>query len=198
MAVEGVERMFSISSRTRSVWCAALLVALAPVPGLAGTPFEKPRFRIAAGAAAESLAEFSRQAHLQLLFDYEAVQGVQTQAVHGALEAEEALKVMLGGTHLTFAFVNHRTVSIVPRGSEAGDAPGAHAGTLARSQDVVSPQMQAADRRNGVQQGTGGERAIPTNAALLQEIIVSAEKRDSALQRTALAVSVNFTTRVLT
>ncbi len=188
MQVEGVERMFSLSGRTRSMLCAALLCAVAPLLSQAGAAVEKARFRIAAGAAAESLAQFSRQAGLQLLFDYEAVQGVHTRAVHGAFEAEEALERMLGGTNLTFAFVNDRTVSIVPRtqdGGPAQDKPGAYAGV----QDPGSLPSEVEAGRDREPRLPGRHAGIPGEAALLQEIIVSAEKRDSALQRTALAVS---------
>src|SRR5690606_37589340 len=82
---------------------AAMLLAAAPsahaFPGL-------PEFRISAQDATSALNEFGTQAGRQLLFDYDAVQGVRTQAVSGVMPIEQALARMLKGTGLTFEVVN--------------------------------------------------------------------------------------------
>src|SRR5688572_21126509 len=90
----------------------ALSMALAAaVPAQA--PPVPPEFDIDAQDAAAALAEFSSQSELQLLFDFDAVQGLRTQAVTGRLRVADALGRMLTGTGLTFEIINARTISIV-------------------------------------------------------------------------------------
>src|ERR1700722_2512080 len=73
-------------------------------------------FDIEQGAAPGLLNEFSRQADIQVLFDFEALKDRQTEAVHGRYSPAEALKIMLRGMGLGFDFVNERTISIFPEG----------------------------------------------------------------------------------
>lgn len=96
--------------------CAASGPALA-----ASSPLE---FHIGAGEATVTLNEFSRQANLQLLFDFRIVQGRKTQAVDGNFEPQDALRHMLTNTGLDFAFVNNRTLAVTPLkvASAAGSA----------------------------------------------------------------------------
>src|SRR5687767_8079533 len=72
-----------------------------------------PVFDIPAQDAAGGLAAFSEQTQLQLVFDYEAVQGITTRGVSGTLRVSEALSRLLTGTGLAFEVVNDRTISIV-------------------------------------------------------------------------------------
>jgi len=134
-------------------------------------------FRIAAQPAPDALAEFGTQSGLQLLFDYEAVEEIRTSALDGAMAVPDALNHMLADTGLTFVIINERTVSIrrAPRtpivpaptaGRGAGDAHGASL-RHARDQAFVGASV----------------------AAALDEITVTAEKRDQSLQRSALAVT---------
>src|SRR6266581_1885383 len=81
-------------------------------------------FHIEAGDATLTLNEFSRQSSLQLLFDYNIVQGRKTRAINGEYEASAALRHMLADTGLMFDFVNDRTlaVTLLPRDSGTGSA----------------------------------------------------------------------------
>ena len=72
------------------------------------------KFDIAAGDARVTLNEFSRQANLQILFDFAALRGRQTHAVAGMLPPAEALKSMLTDTGLSAQDVNERTLAITP------------------------------------------------------------------------------------
>src|ERR1700761_8632012 len=69
-------------------------------------------FHIAAGDAALTLNEFSRQSSLQLLFDYNLVRGRKTHAISGEYEPPAALRQMLADTGLVFDFVNERTLAV--------------------------------------------------------------------------------------
>jgi len=96
--------------------CAAALLLLlclqAPCAAAAGT---HRHFELPAGDAVSTLNEFSRQADLQVLFDFTVLKGVSTRGVSGDLDASEALASMLAGTDLMFDFVNDHTLAITPR-----------------------------------------------------------------------------------
>jgi hypothetical protein len=76
---------------------------------------DKRPFRIAAGPAPEALATFVQQSGFQVLFDFDAIRGFNTQEVRGLLEPAEALARMFEGSRLTFEFINERTVAVRPR-----------------------------------------------------------------------------------
>jgi iron complex outermembrane receptor protein len=165
---------FSSQRKCLSAWLYASLLAAAVLARAQESP---PQFAIDAQDAAGGLAQFSEQARLQLLFDYDAVQGIRTQPVSGSLRVADALGRLLTGTGLTFEVINERTISIV-RDPELID--GAMKAQLpaprpARREPVpVEPDLPAPE---------------PERIGPLEEIIVTAEKREESLQRSAVAVT---------
>jgi iron complex outermembrane receptor protein len=135
-------------------------------------------FQIPAQPAPDALAEFGAQSGLQLLFDYEAVEEIRTAALDGALAVPDALNHMLAGTGLTFVIINDRTISIrrAPRTPIVASAPTSGAG---------AHDPQGASLRHARDQAF----VAASVAATLDEITVTAEKRDQSLQRSALAVT---------
>jgi iron complex outermembrane receptor protein len=79
---------------------AAVLFALALLPGLGAAEPVRKDYAIPAGPAAPALKQFSAQSGEQLLFSAGAVSGVTTQAVSGHLTAREALDRLVAGTTL--------------------------------------------------------------------------------------------------
>jgi len=158
----------------------ALLSAAAPTYVRAqDSAANYPRFAIAAQDAADALNEFSTQSRLQLLFDYDAVQGIRTRAISGALPASVALGQMLSGTGLKFEVVNERTISIMRDAAfHTGDAQQARAAAPA-----------SAALRNNAARGADAAALPGDHPTAIDEITVTAEKRDQSLQRSALAVT---------
>ncbi|HTU65250.1 MAG TPA: TonB-dependent receptor [Steroidobacteraceae bacterium] len=155
------------------------LVALAAMAATAQAQDAPPDFDIPAQDAVAALTAFGDQSRLQLIFDYDAVQGVETHAIIGRLRVGDALGRMLSGTGLTFDIINDRTISIVRdvelRNGEARLARDARR----RATDAdVTPSAPA----------PRGE-AAPLPPAGVDEIIITAEKREESLQRSALAVT---------
>ena len=72
-------------------------------------------FHIEGGDATSTLTEFSRQAHLQLLFDYNVVKGHTTKPLDGAFLPSEALQQLLANSDLEFDFVNDRTLAVTQK-----------------------------------------------------------------------------------
>ncbi len=156
----------------------ATLVALV-LTGVARA--QVPSFDIPAQDAAGALAAFSEQSKLQLVFDYDAVQGIRTHPLAGSLRVAEALGRLLESTGLTFEVVNDRTISIVrdpkARRDKSRRARNAEAARLARAARERAAAAQLEDEAHLLGRGS------------IDEIVVSAEKRDRSLQRSALAVT---------
>jgi hypothetical protein len=128
-----------------------------------------------------TLHEFSQQTGLQLLFDYRAVEGIDTRAVTGEANATRALAKMLGGTGLAFEFVNEKTVSVVSmrRSSERSRQCG-----LCRKR---------VDHRPRFRHFTGAERHPPPPTRILEpagleEVVVTAQKRSESLRDVPISV----------
>lgn len=66
---------------------------------LASLGAEPQAFDIPAEAGATALLRFSQQAKVEVLFSSEAMAGVTTRAVNGAYEPDDALDLLLRGTH---------------------------------------------------------------------------------------------------
>jgi iron complex outermembrane receptor protein len=119
-------------------------------------------FHIQAQDAASGLADFGEQSGQQLLFDFNAVQGVRTKRVVGKLPLTHALARMLDGSGLTFVVINPRTISVRRAASRAPPPRARYRATSPKPKSIAGPS---------------------------DEITVTAEKRDQALQRTATAVT---------
>ena len=95
----------------------ALVRAYGADPVMEGTtapPVLPPmEFHIEGGDATETLTEFSRQAGLQLLFDYNVVKGHLTKPLIGQFQPEQALRQLLANSDLEFDFVNERTLAVM-------------------------------------------------------------------------------------
>ena len=146
-------------------------------------------FDISSGAATATLKEFATQAHLQLLFDYKAVQRLRTPAIKGQLTPSEALKEMLSGSGFTFRQINDHTIAVMALGaptSSTGMQPmpsGAAAAEegktetpagfllaqVTQGQAPSSPSVEAQQKDSQKSEGA------------LQEVVVTAQKRSENL-----------------
>jgi outer membrane receptor protein involved in Fe transport len=169
------------------IWFACCLTAQAMVSGA--------KFDIAAGAAPTTLKDFAAQAHMQLLFDYRALQGVKTPELKGELTPEEALKILLGGSGLTFRQINDHTIAIMAPGAVQTSSLGLAAATAAAA-DAAQEKGAAQDKEGKtssssqfrVAQADQGKIASDVavikqtpSSAELTEIIVTARKREERL-----------------
>ena len=94
----------------------ACLLATALVrPVCADSGAAPVEFHLEGGDATTTLTEFSRQAHLQLLFDYNIVKGHITKPLNGAFQPADALRQLLANSDLEFDFVNERTLAVTQK-----------------------------------------------------------------------------------
>ena len=109
--------MHGASSCRRGAGWPVAVVALIHVVGAVAVPTahgpaKRISFDIPSGKAFDTLHQFSRQAMVQTLYDFDSVGNRVTHAVRGLMEPGDALARMLADTGLVFEFVNERAVAI--------------------------------------------------------------------------------------
>jgi iron complex outermembrane recepter protein len=168
-------------------------------------------FEIEAGLAPSTLKQFAAQAHVQLLFDYKAVQSLKTPEVHGQLEPADALKILLQGSGFTFHQVNDHTIAVMATGSAhtTSNTPSADAplvddkegkknssggfrlaqvdnGAPSSSPTVTKTNVGVASR---AADGPGESAPSSSNSNGLEEIIVTALRREENIQKVPMSVA---------
>jgi len=120
-----------------------------------------------------ALIEFSRQADLQVIGATETLGDIQTQGVSGRLTNSEALNTLLQGTALGYAAVGEHSVRIVRVSRETTGAQ----------------RTSAADPRSTPTDLTADPNTGASTPVVLEEIIVTAQKREERLQDVPVPVT---------
>lgn len=122
-----------------------------------------------------ALADFGKQAGVQVLVRTEDIKNGQalSPAVNGQLTARAALEQLLANSGLTYEYLDERTIRVRP---------------------VTQPPLaQAQSRPRGTEEaanpGANNQKSA-ANEAALEEIIVTAQKREERLQDVPISVSV--------
>jgi iron complex outermembrane receptor protein len=139
---------------------AACAVVIAAAPARAADLSQTATFDIPAQSLDTALVEFSRQSKLQVSAAADQVGGLRSEAVRGTMPVGTALKRLLQGTGLGFREVGTSAISIGRFGADA------HAG--AARAEAPAP--------------AGGN-------PLLDEVVVTATKREEPLQRVGITVN---------
>lgn len=176
----GLFKRLGLSVVFVTAWLAACATASAMAAGVT--------FEIAAGSAPTTLKEFAAQAHVQLLFDYKAVQSFKTPAVHGQLEPSEALKILLEGSGLTFRQVNDHTIAVMAIGSapttsvsKPDQSPADKEGKKSSSEQFRVAQVDQGASADTSTVENKSQRTSDKNPVQLEEVIVTANKRSERL-----------------
>ena len=140
-----------------------------------------------------ALRGFAADRHLQILYTTDTVANRATSGAVGELTVGETLDRLLGGTGLVFQYVDENTITIVPIASDRRDlgmptSDNATGGALATPSNVKEAQKTAGfwDRFRLAQLDQGASRA---ESVVIEEIVVTAEKRAENLQDVASSVS---------
>ncbi|MGC3981859.1 MAG: TonB-dependent receptor [Steroidobacteraceae bacterium] len=162
------------------LWFAAVLSLVLCFPAAA---MNRMSFNVAQQSADKALIEFARQAELQMLFPTERINQFTTHALQGNYSIEEALTLLLRDTGLS-AELSGAGMLIVKITQPVGSAMkkknwlSEFFSSLAVSATVVAYVTPSVTHAQEI-----GE-------AQLEEIIVTATKRDTDLQRTSIAIQV--------
>ena len=169
---------------------------------------------IPAEPLADALNDLAQQSGLEILFSSNVVERLRSPALKGALGAEEALRRLLANTHLHFRFVNPHTITIAeettpttgsgekPPDSSTASGPSEHPQGPAAHRSAIVARLfglfavcgSAMDPGAACAQGTVAPAA--EQGSSLQEIIVTARKRDESLAEVPESISV-FTSATL-
>lgn len=134
-------------------------------------------FAIPSQSLKSAMAAFSRQSGLQVLFPYDRVQGMRTQAVSGRMTPDEALRHMLAGTGLRINHAGPRGVALslasqsapgrgaVQLASGEGSGPVAFpvTGQATAAQAAATPRREEAEEQKDIV--VTGSRGLPRTVA---------------------------------
>lgn len=170
---------------TQTLLCGAGLLIAGPALALA----HPAHFDIPPQSMPQALQAFAAQAHMQLLYEYNAIRNSRGNAVKGDLDSHTALEQLLRNSGLEAVYTSDSaaTIRLVhseltgnrgASGYDPTDAP--EAVRLAPvGQDSATPADAPAAQADTIQQ-----------TPQLQEVIVTAEKRAERLQDVPVPVSV--------
>lgn len=188
--------------------CPGLAQQNAPATGLY-------RFSIPAEPLGDALSDLAKQAGLQVMISSKLVEGVQSRELKGAFSANEALRQLLANTGLQFTFVNPRTVAI----NAAASAPpksGQPTSETPSPSGVEDPKAQPDSKLNSTDGGkkmqnrgflarllglfalcgsathtgtTCAQETGSTGSGALEEVVVTAQKREERLLDVPMSVS---------
>ena len=176
---------FGFLTAKHCAWFGMALGALLFCDSVAANPL---LFDIPASEAPTAFRDFTRQAGLQLLFDDTAVSAVKTHAVSGRLEPEVALAEMLRGTGLYFEKGNDGTVAIRPVGATSRVAP-APLGILLATNTAAASAATASAASVDTPPNALPPPAAESEAPKLEEIVVSAERREESIQKVPMSLT---------
>lgn len=165
-----------------------ILIALAALLGAAsaaGEDLRKVLDPIAEQPVDAALSVFSRQTGIQVVYWSRIANGLRSCATPPGLSAEEALRRLLCASGLTFEFINPRTVTIAARAELPRVAP---------ANDAVSgpPTDQTGSSTEHALQSTDAQARAPAveeKPRYIDEIVVTARRREEKLQDVPVAVS---------
>jgi iron complex outermembrane recepter protein len=147
--------------------CALCLLLVNRTGALAAgdaTPERAVPAAIAAQPLTQALAAFTASTHLQLVYVSQLARGLTSQAVPAGLTATAGLSQLLEGTGLDFQFLNDRTIKLFER-PRAARVP------------ATTPRPES----------SGGNSST---AESLDEIVVSATKRNEFLSSVPMSITV--------
>lgn len=179
----------------------ARAVAMALVAGLSGfavaseqsapgfaTDAQARAISIPAGDLAEALKALAKQTSSNLVFRPEQVDGIRTEGVSGTFSAEQALAELLKGTHLR-ANTDKETGAILiatPQANRptAGRSERGELIRVAQAAHDSGKASESATRRDAVEDGSESSSSVN-----LQEVVVTAQKREETVFEVPMAVS---------
>jgi iron complex outermembrane receptor protein len=180
---------FQVKGRARVIEF-LLIAALAAVEPLPAFATETHQFDVPAEDAPIAIRDFASQAHVQILVAGDNLQDKHFHAVSGDLSIDQGLHVLLADSGLVPQYVGDRSIALVTK------------------PNLVSSDQQTSDRkpRQRLLLAQGGQApaeppapaqsAAPGNvkssndSGNLQEIIVSAQKRQERVQDVPISVAV--------
>jgi outer membrane receptor protein involved in Fe transport len=147
-----------------------------------------------------ALQSLAKDRNFQIVYPYEIVGERETDGIHGELTFEEALTQLLTGTKLQYRFLDEKTVTIVPIPTAPATTPSAPAPSAAPQTGGREP-VPASEAENksfwsrlrlAQSRAAASSSSTPasTEPALLEEVLVTAQRREERLRDVPISISV--------
>ncbi len=143
-------------------------------------------FDVPPSPASKALVLFARQANIQLLFPYEAVSTVQLKGISGRYTAKDGIEALIAGTCLEATLSTETDTTLKISRQTRGFWFMRNDNCKPRKHKKVLSSVLAAGI--GVSAGMA-HGAEPVQPAVLDEIIVTAQKREQNLQQVPLSIT---------
>jgi len=152
---------------------------------------------------APALRTLAKDRAIHLVFVSEDVKSVHTAGAEGSLTVEETLDKLLSGTGLTYQYLDPETITIIPldplsgsgkagRGAVPAGTGSGRDGSAAEHSSQSNLRLAQSDQGGAQAPGVSAETtsvgkenaeqaAQKTSGAALQEVIVTAQKREERL-----------------
>ncbi len=189
MIDEWQKKLLRSDSRFGNSWrvlsVIALAIAIAVWSGTVAAQQQSAviKFEIPPQSVASALLSFSEQADLQIIVDASAVDGLRSVAVSGSMQPNDALDKLLAQTGLSYEYSSARTVTVMPTGGDRGQ------NSAAEGESRVEPASSDTDAVDIDDEPTPPAPNRSSSGTVLQEIIVTAQKRQESLQRAPLSIA---------
>lgn len=178
----------------------AISVCILLISSLVATAQEAGRyqFNIESQNVAQALRELANATGNQLLFPYDLVEALESNAVSGRYTLEDALMIMLDGTSLSGQLTNDGVILVTPTGKKSDDEgdkmynknnsrKSLLAGVAAFLASMVTTQSVVGEvTENKVDRGAV---AKASEMGMVEEVIVTAQKRSESIQDVPIAMT---------
>ena len=146
-----------------------------------------------------ALKTLARERGFQVVFQSEVVGTKRTQGAVGDLTTAEALTKLLDGTNLAYSYLDEKTVTISPVGTILESAASNSKEDVQKKPfwdrfrvAQVDQGISAVGSRSHPQEVSGGKEDRSTNEGKqeIEEIVVTAQKREEKIQNVPISISV--------
>jgi iron complex outermembrane receptor protein len=159
---------------------ASILAGTAIAEDSLATAQESTTVAISPQPLASALGQFADSHKLYLIYAQDDVADQRTSGASGELTAEQTLDQLLKDTGLTYRYLDEKTVTIVPAGSLQKTSWLGGDNRLRLAQSNSAPANAA---------GTSGASSSGQEILMLEEIVVTAQKREERLLEVPMAIS---------
>ena len=146
-------------------------------------------FRISPQPVEMALLDFSEQADVQLIMAANDVQGIQSTGINGAMDARTALDSLLESTGLSYEFSDSNTVTVYPKTAQAAQGNENTSIKSSRDNKGIKEGKEQNLHKNKIKQTDQSSQNEGKGQNIIEEIVVSAEKRDESVQRIPISIT---------
>ena len=145
------------------------------------------KFNLPSQSLAQSLRALASQTQTNILFDQALVRGLTARALDAELSLDQAMDLLLAGTGLTYRKTDEKTVVIAPARSTVVPPASRDTSTATSASRVAALGSSAGSV--GRQSGLGEVESKDRDAPHLEEIVITARRREENINSVPVAVT---------